>query len=150
LRYLARRTGLVPLEPRDLKTPAWDKAVQKATRALKEGLIVGVTVQGNVPTRETTRMLEQLRAAHPAILLPVYCGALPSPHGSDGRPSMIRRMQVIIGHPLPENAGTDEIRQAVGKLGDWMHSMHQSGQTLVSIAIPGAAGTKVGTGKPGS
>jgi MFS family permease len=150
LRYLARRTGLVPLEPRDLKTPAWDKAVQKATRALKEGLIVGVTVQGNVPTRETTRMLEQLRAAHPAMLLPVYCGALPSPHGKDGRPSMIRRMQVIIGHPLPEGASTDEIRQAVGKLGDWMHSMHQSGQTLVSIAIPGAAGTKVGTGKPGS
>jgi hypothetical protein len=124
--------------------------VQKATRALKEGLIVGVTVQGNVPDRETTRMLEQLRPAHPAVLLPVYCGALPSPNANDGRPSMIRRMQVIIGHPLPEGASTDDIRNSIGILGAWMHASHMSGETLVSIAIPGAAGTKIGTSKPGS
>jgi acyl-[acyl-carrier-protein]-phospholipid O-acyltransferase/long-chain-fatty-acid--[acyl-carrier-protein] ligase len=139
LRYLAKRTGLVPLEPNELKSPAWDKAVQKATRALRESHIVGLTAEGNVPARETGRLLEQLRAAHGAVLLPVYCGALPSAHGADGRPSLIRRMQVIIGHPLPADTTTDQTRQAIQELGDWMRSVHLSGGSLVSIAIPEGA-----------
>jgi MFS family permease len=139
LRYLARRTGLIPLEPQEFKSPAWEKAIVKATRALREGLIVGLTSEGHVNASETERLLAQIRRAGDAVLLPVYCGALASHNGHNGRPSVIRRMQVVIGHPLPQGAAFETVRQAIADLGDWMRRMEEDGHTLVSAAIPGAS-----------
>jgi MFS family permease len=151
LRYLARRTGLIPLEPKQFKTPIWEKAILSATRSLRDGQIIALTAEGNVPTRDTSRFLQQLRAANQAVLLPVYCGALPSPSRHDGKPSMVRRMQVVIGHPLPPDADHAEVCRAIHHLGDWMRKMDQAGETLVSIAIPGgidAAPTESASSSP--
>jgi acyl-[acyl-carrier-protein]-phospholipid O-acyltransferase/long-chain-fatty-acid--[acyl-carrier-protein] ligase len=137
LRYLARRTGLVALPATGAKQEAWDKALVRAARSLGEGHLLGVTADGNGPTPEMVKFLGELRRLAPAPILPVYCGSLsahpPSPE------SIIRRVQVVIGHTLSPDASPAEIRQAIHDLGEWMHHMHNEGVAPVTAMIPAAA-----------
>lgn len=98
LRYLARRTGLIALPHHGATREMLDKALAKAAKTLAGGNLLGVTADGDGPTPEMVNLLREVRKQTPAPILPVYCGAL-SPDGSK-----IRRMQVVIGHPLPADA----------------------------------------------
>jgi acyl-[acyl-carrier-protein]-phospholipid O-acyltransferase/long-chain-fatty-acid--[acyl-carrier-protein] ligase len=152
LRYLARRTGLVPLHSHGTPQEAWDKALAKAARALGEGNLLGVTADGDGPVPEMVKLLDQLRALTPAPILPVYCGSLSPQPDHEGRVSVVRRVRVVIGPPLPPGATPAEIRQAIHLLGEWIHQTEQTGAPAVSTAmIPGAAGaspTKRATDHP--
>jgi MFS family permease len=137
LRLLAKRTGLVALHHKGEKPEAWDKALAKAAKALGQGNLVGVTADGNRPAPEMIKLLGDLRALTPAPVLPVYCASLAGSH--DGRPSMIRRVQVVIGHSLPLNATCEEICQAIHVLGEWVRKTDQAGMSFSTLMIPGAA-----------
>jgi acyl-[acyl-carrier-protein]-phospholipid O-acyltransferase/long-chain-fatty-acid--[acyl-carrier-protein] ligase len=140
LRYLARRTGLVAIGPKQVpKENDWEKILSKAARALAQGNIVGVTAHGDRSASESRSLIEEVIKLAPAAILPVYCGALAPQKTAGERPSLIRRMLVIVGLPLPATASPEEIRQAVIVLGEWMRQIDQSGKTAATSMIPGAA-----------
>jgi MFS family permease len=143
LRYLARRTGLVALGHQEVTKEAWDKALAKGARTLGEGNLLGVTADGAGPEPEMVKLLGELRSLTPAPILPVYCGALsPSPL-PNGHLSRVRRMQVVIGHPLRPEATAAEIRRAIHDLGEWMRQTDQVDGSVTSAMIPGAAGASL-------
>jgi len=139
LRYLAKRTGLVALRPTGETQEAWDKALAKALRALGQGNLVGITADGSGPTPHMVKLLQDLRQRTAAPILPVFCGALLPQAGPDAHPTLVRRMQVVIGHPLPEAATPEEIRQAIHRLGEWMYQQDRDGLQASTLVIPGGA-----------
>jgi len=137
LRYLARRTGLVALPKHKAPSEAWDKALAKASKALGQGHLLGVTADGDGPTPEMVELLELLRAGRSVPIVPVYCGELS--HADGGHKPVIRRMQVVFGHELSPDATAAEIRRGIHVLGEWMHQIEQSGISAATSMIPGAA-----------
>jgi MFS family permease len=143
LRYLARRTGLVALRSRGEPAEAWDKALAKGVKSLLQGSLVGLTADGSEPQPQMVKLLQELRRQTGAPVLPVYCGALSPQKSQDGRPSLVRRMRVVIGHALPEQATPLEICRAIHSLGEWMHQADREGGSVSTLLLPGS--TKVGT-----
>jgi MFS family permease len=139
LRYLARRTGLMALSQRTATREAWDKALAKGARTLGEGNLLGITADGAGPEVEMVKLLGELRALTPAPVLPVYCGALSPSVSVNGHVSKVRRMQVVIGHPLRPEATAEDIRRAIHVLGEWMRQTDQAGGPAPTSMIPGAA-----------
>jgi acyl-[acyl-carrier-protein]-phospholipid O-acyltransferase/long-chain-fatty-acid--[acyl-carrier-protein] ligase len=139
LRYLARRTGLVALASNGARREEWQKASVKAEKALLQGHLVGITADGAGPRPEMMTLLRNLRGTSAAPVIPIYCGALPEP-SHQGRALALRRVQVVIGHPLAADATPEAIRQAIHALGEWMREMDQAGQPAITAMIPGALG----------
>jgi MFS family permease len=138
IRYLARRTGLVALAPTGETREAWEKAYTKASATLSQGNLLGITADGRKPHDEMLKLFEGLRQSSDAPILPVYCGAL-SPHKlHDGRESLIRRMQVVIGQPVAPNATPEQIRQRIHLLGEWMRQTDLAGTPIATSMIPEA------------
>jgi acyl-[acyl-carrier-protein]-phospholipid O-acyltransferase/long-chain-fatty-acid--[acyl-carrier-protein] ligase len=138
IRYLARRTGLVAMRPAGEPREAWDRAISKAAKALSQGNILGITAAGRVANDEMTRLCEKMRQEFRAPILPVYCGAL-APHSlGNGKVSVIRRMQVVIGRPVAADAAPEEIRRTIHLLGEWMRQTDSEGIHAVTSMIPAA------------
>src|SRR5262249_54362294 len=76
LRYLARRTGLVALQPTGETQKAWDRALAKAAKALGQGHLIGITADGRSTNLQMVNLLQELRRSFSTPILPVYCGAL--------------------------------------------------------------------------
>jgi hypothetical protein len=95
------------------------------------------------------RLLDQVRTLTPAPILPVYCGEL-THHAPDGRPAHIRRMQVVIGHPLRDDATPADIRRTIHLLGEWMHQTEKDGIVPATVLIPGAAAPSSATTASGT
>jgi MFS family permease len=130
LRYLARRTGLVALPAETVTGDDWDRALDKASRALGQGDLLGLTADGSVPSAEVEKLLHQLRERTPAPILPVYCGALRDP------PARIRRVRVVIGRQMQPEATVEEIRRQIHLLGEWIHQTEEAGTTPKTTLIP--------------
>ncbi|MBY0522500.1 MAG: MFS transporter [Gemmataceae bacterium] len=111
LAYLARRTGLIAL-PAGAAADAWGKALEKGTRALKCGTMVGVTADGQ-ESPEMERVLEQMRAAQSSAVVPVLCCAIVAPANGETDPQGVR---VVMGKPLPVHATLAEIQEAIRSL----------------------------------
>jgi 1-acyl-sn-glycerol-3-phosphate acyltransferase len=132
LRYLARRTGLIAL-PAAADEAARGKALEKATRALKAGNMVGLARLGTgaadqerflgesetsfTATLTTTatatgqeRFLSQLRERAAALILPAYCSPATPGDGPAGR------VRVTFGTPLQGDASVAEIDRAIEAL----------------------------------
>jgi MFS family permease len=110
LRYLVRRSGLIPL-PADTSSAAWTRAVAKGGRALKNGSMIGVTVDGQDTPPEMATILQRLRAAAPAAVVPVFCAEGAGPAVSD-----IRGVRVVIGPPVKEHASVADLQEAIRSL----------------------------------
>jgi MFS family permease len=107
LRYLARRTGLIAVPP-NADEAAWGKALEKATRCLKAGNMVGLAcLSGEAPLSQE-RFLGQLRERVAALILPAYCGRMTE--GTD------RRVRVAFGSVMKMDAPAEEIVQAIEAL----------------------------------
>ena len=133
LRYLARRTGLVALPAGVARPEDWDKASAKARRTLGEGHIVSLTVDSPALAPQMLALLRELRTMSAPLILPVYCGEL----GQAGAgTSAIRKMQVVIGHALPDGATAAEIQYAIRLLGEWAQQVHRDGVAVATSAIP--------------
>jgi MFS family permease len=115
LRYLARRTGLIALPATGTSQEELIKALDRATRTLHEGNLVGVTADGEGPTQDKTQLLHELRTRTSATVVPVYCGGLAR---HDGQSKARRWRQVIIGSPLRPEASADEVRESIHRLAE--------------------------------
>src|SRR5262249_4887859 len=74
LRFLARQTGMVVLPARSASPAAWDMALAVTLKELGRGNMVGVTVEGEVPTADMEKFLEDVHNLTPTVIVPVYCG----------------------------------------------------------------------------
>jgi MFS family permease len=147
LRYLARRTGLVALRPATDGPAAWDNALARAERALGQGNLLGVTVDGPNAAGETDRFLEELRRQTTAPVVPVYCET-----ASEDHPHGPARVRVVIGQPLQTEATAGEVRQHIRLLGEWLHQTEAAGVAPATALIPkagGASPTGQAPGRPG-
>lgn len=104
LRYLARQTGTIALQPDAIDLSEWDKAVTQAQQTLDQENVLGVSLDGQGATPEMDALVARLRAGRPVPVVPVYCG------------SVGNRLEVRIGKPLPPEATTAEIRQSIHAL----------------------------------
>jgi MFS family permease len=137
LRYLARRTGLVALPAGVTRPEDWDKASAKGRRTLGEGHIVGLTADSPALAPQMLALLRELRTMSAGPILPVYCGEL----GQAGAgTSVIRKMQVVIGHAVPDGATAAEIQHSIRLLGEWAQQVYQDGVAVATAAIPRVAG----------
>jgi hypothetical protein len=137
LRYLARRTGLVALRPGSVTRQDWDKALTKAKRTLDSGNLLGLTVDTDRPGEEVHRFLAELRAFKPATIVPVFCGALGLPP-VNGQAPEVRKVHVVIGHPLRSDTPVDELRQTIRALGFWAQETERAGNVPLTAMIPEA------------
>ncbi|HEV3262206.1 MAG TPA: MFS transporter [Gemmataceae bacterium] len=137
LRFLARRTGLVPLRARAVTAQDREQALARAATTLQAGNLLGLTVDGGWPAAEADRFLDDLRGRQPAVLLPVYCGAVVS----DPAASQVRRVRVVIGQPLRPQTTAEDVRQTIRALGAWVDQADHLGLTPVSVMPAAASGT---------
>jgi MFS family permease len=137
LRYLARRTGLLALGPKAIPVSAWDYALRQASRALDEGHMVGLTVESDPPIPEADKFLPDLLLRKRAVILPVYCGT--AAHLADGQPELVRRVRVVIGHPLQPEVPFSEVRRAIYVLGEWIKGAEHGVEMPATVMIPGGA-----------
>jgi MFS family permease len=136
LRYLARRTGLVALHPESARPEDWDKALAKADKALREGKLVGVTLDGTDLAEKPDHFLERLRARNGAAVLPVYCGILGETGSATGHVSGLKRVRVVIGQAVRAGATSAEIRRSIHLLGEWVRQTEESGTVPATSLIP--------------
>jgi MFS family permease len=137
LRFLARRTGLVVLRG-TIHAARWERALASANRTLDKGDLLGLTAESAELAQPAAKFLQDLLGRKRATLLPVYCGSAdPAPH-ADGWFG-VRRMRVVIGHPLPPLVSVGEVRQAIRALGEWIQHTEYDGAPPTTVMIPGAA-----------
>jgi hypothetical protein len=137
LRYLARQTGLLALGPKTIPPNAWDYALRQASRALDEGHMVGLTAESDPPVPEADRFLPDLLVRRQAVILPVYCGT--AAHLGNGQPEPVRRVRVVIGHPMQPQVPFSEVRKAIHILGEWIKGMEHGVEQPATVMIPGGA-----------
>ncbi len=137
LRYLARQTGLLALGPKAIPPSAWDYALSQASRALDAGDMVGLTVESDPPAPEADKFLPDLLLRKQAVILPVYCGT--AAHLANGQPEPVRRVRVVIGHPLQPEVPFSEVRKAIHVLGEWIKGAEHGVETPATVMIPGDA-----------
>jgi hypothetical protein len=113
LRYLARRTGLIAVPP-EADESAWFKALEKATRSLKAGNMVGLTGMDAVVATGQDRFLGQLRERVAALVLPAFC----SPVTGAERNGPTAPVRVIFGELMKVDASAGEIAQEIDALGN--------------------------------
>jgi MFS family permease len=139
LRYMARRTGLVILRPGITNADNWEQALVKASTTLASGDLLGLTVASSEWTQEAERFFQDLAARQTATLLPVFCDPIDTSSTPNGDVRSLRRVRVVIGHPLPPAASIDNVRQAIQAIADWIKRVDRGSAVLATVMIPGAS-----------
>jgi 1-acyl-sn-glycerol-3-phosphate acyltransferase len=135
LRFLAKQTGMVVLPSRSASPAAWDMALAVTLKELGRGNMVGVTVEGEVPTADTEKFLEDVHNLTPTVIVPVYCGT--AAHMTNGPAPTVRRVRVVIGHPMSPHTSFAEARREIAMLGEWIRQADQGEAPPATIMIPG-------------
>src|SRR5207302_1470278 len=119
----------------------------KAVRALGQGNLMGVTVDGVDCPEEAGRFFEELRRQAGVPVVPIFCGT--ADHEAAGG---LPRVRVVIGQELRAGAGAAEARQAIRVLAEWIRQTEDAGAVPATALIPtaGAASpTGPAPGRPG-
>jgi MFS family permease len=85
------------------------------------------------------KFLEDMRGLSPTVIVPVYCGT--AAHLPNGAASTIRRIRVVIGHPMSPNTSFAEARREIAMLGQWVRFADQGEANPATIMIPGGSGS---------
>jgi hypothetical protein len=135
LRFLAKQTGMVVLPARTASPAAWDMALAVTLKELGRGNMVGITVEGELPVADMEKFLEDVHSLTPTVIVPVYCGT--AVHLANGPSPAIRRVRVVIGHPMSPHTSFAEARREIGMLGEWIRHADQGEAPPATIMIPG-------------
>lgn len=140
LRFMAKKSGMIVLPPKS--TPEQRaEALAAGTQSLENDL-VALSTDDVAPQRianaDFEYLLNGLRNGKAVPIVPVYCGVMAPETGQPA--TQKRRIQVVIGHPLPHDTPAPVIRTEIDRLGHWVQDAAQSGETLVSVKIPAASG----------
>lgn len=125
LRYLARRTGLIPLQSGVSLPVDWSKARSRARATLAAGDLLGISLNPAESSVEMIDLLEEARqTTRPPILPVIY-------HIEDAT-ARLQRVQVVFGPLLPPEATADQILRAIAMLRE------QVRQDEASVVLPTA------------
>jgi MFS family permease len=116
LRLMARNTGMVVLPGGKVPAQQLDEAAALAMRTLELGEVVALTVEDDPSTGAFERLLAALQCTRQTPIVPVWCGTLKGPDGTDDP----KRVRVVIGAALPPTATPAEVRRAQAQLGYWL------------------------------
>jgi MFS family permease len=123
LRFLARQTGMVVLPARSASPAAWDMALAVTLKELGRGNMIGVT-----------KFLEDVHGLTPTVIVPVFCGT--AAHLANGPPPAIRRVRVVIGHPMSPNTSFADARREIGILAEWIRHADQGEAPPATVMVP--------------
>lgn len=126
LRYLARRTGLIPLQPGNTQPADWSKARSRAKATLAGGDLLGISLHPGDGAAEMLGLLHETQQAQPAPVLPVI-------YYVEDATARLQRVQVVFGPLLPSTATGDDILKAIAQLRE------QVQQDGLSAVLPAAA-----------
>lgn len=121
LRALANRSSVVEVSKANHQ--AWLAAHGRAKKALHHGDLLAVTLNGHAD-EEVESLIADLRQGpgRATPIVPVFCGPIDA--------SVPPRIRVVFGEAVREGASLDDIRQAIGKLGEWIR--HHDGAVEAS------------------
>jgi MFS family permease len=134
LRFLAKQTGMVVLPARSASPAAWDMALAVTLKELGRGNMVGVTVDGELASADTQKFLEDVHGLTPTTIVPVYCGT--AAHLANGPVSAVRRVRVVIGHPMSPSTSFADARREIAMLGEWIRHADHPDAPPGTIMIP--------------
>jgi acyl-[acyl-carrier-protein]-phospholipid O-acyltransferase/long-chain-fatty-acid--[acyl-carrier-protein] ligase len=109
----ARKLG-VALEAGSEHDPDHLQLLKRGQATLNAGDLVAIQVVGESSLTPDAAILEALRTAAPAEILPVYCGEFPAQ--CPGEKPIPGRMSVVVGGRLPADASVADVRAALAKL----------------------------------
>jgi hypothetical protein len=109
-------------------------ALAVTLKELGRGNMIGVTVEGDVPTADIEKFLEDVHNLTPTVIVPVYCGT--AAHLANGPPPAIRRVRVVIGHPMSPNTSFVEARREIGILAEWIRHADHGEAPPGTVMIP--------------
>src|SRR5262249_24220363 len=118
-------------------------------KELGRGNMVGITVEGELPTTDMEKFLEDVHNLTPTVIVPVYCGT--AAHLANGPPSAVRRVRVVIGHPMSPNTSFADARREIAMVGEWIRHADRPDAPPGTIMIPGGvapSSTTPATGPP--
>jgi MFS family permease len=125
LRALARRS-LIELRQGQLTPDALSRARHLALKALAQGDLLAISVDGSHQSAEIEGLLKELHHETGAPILPVFCGPLD--------PANVRLpipVRVVFGAPLPKGATLSEARKAIQVLAE---SIRNRDEDVVALA----------------
>jgi len=134
LRFMARHTGYLVLSQINQETI--DAALAMAKKALARDDLLAVTVDGHHPIDGMERLVQELRRQFPVPVLPIFCGPLHAGEDSGERHLHGHKVRVVFGQPLPADAGFDDIRRQIHRLGDWVRQAEGDGDLQTTAKMP--------------
>jgi MFS family permease len=81
-----------------------------------------------------------LTSPAPTVIVPVYCGT--AAHLTNGPAPTIRRVRVVIGHPMAPTTSFADARREIAMLGEWIRHADHGDASPATIMIPGGTGPK--------
>ncbi|HKB35427.1 MAG TPA: hypothetical protein VKD72_03170, partial [Gemmataceae bacterium] len=126
LRYLIKPISLAVLKPKRITPEAIGRALDKAVEVLRRGEVVGLPADVPGGVFDLDKFLHELRERMPADVVPVYCG----PEDSELRNGKEKsRVWVVFDKPLTAEVPSQEIRDKIHALGDWIVTLERAGKT---------------------
>jgi hypothetical protein len=119
LRGLARRANLITIRPDSRGEVIWQEAEQEATRTLRAGHLLAISVTNEQYADAIARLIGQLRLEINAPLLPVYCGSLDE--------GTTPRVRVVFGEIAAQSL--EDCKKAIGELGAWIRQNDDSAES---------------------
>jgi MFS family permease len=92
----------------------------------------------NSTPADMEKFLEDIRGLSPTVIVPVYCGT--AAHLANGPAPTIRRVRVVIGHPMSPHTSFADARREIAMLGQWVRFADQGEANPATIMIPGGSG----------
>jgi len=83
------------------------------------------------------KFLEDVHNLTPTLIVPVYCGT--AAHLANGPAPSIRRVRVVIGHPMSPSTSFADARREIAMLGQWVRFADQGEANPATIMIPGGS-----------
>jgi hypothetical protein len=81
------------------------------------------------------KFLEDIRGLTPTVIVPVYCGT--AAHLANGPAPTVRRIRVVIGHPMSPTTSFADARREISMLGEWIRHADHPDVPPGTIMIPG-------------
>jgi hypothetical protein len=92
----------------------------------------------NSTPADMEKFLEDIRGLSPTVIVPVYCGT--AAHLTNGPAPTIRRVRVVIGHPMSPHTSFADARREIAMLGQWVRFADQGEANPATVMVPGGTG----------
>jgi MFS family permease len=123
-------TGVMKVETQGATTEKQQESAKSSPSSILD------PPSSNSTPADMEKFLEDIRGLSPTVIVPVYCGT--AAHLANGPAPTIRRVRVVIGHPMAPNTSFADARREIAMLGQWIRFADQGEANPVTVMIPGS------------